>query len=217
MDKDSPSLPPGALRTSARLRSVASNIERDGSPTPTPSTSRPPRCKICRNPKKGHPRSGCPYASESPSVQAIYIKQSTPINGTPFTSFIPESRSRLGTPVSMVQPALTVTNHNSVSANPVTFIPTNQLTGPYSLPGDLRVLLGVKSLTLENFRVIGNNEWAFNISGSRECIERWIKEVKDNAGQAQLVHSSDDYNFRFIIGIILGIVSTFLFLAFMEF
>ncbi|KAF6749077.1 hypothetical protein DFP72DRAFT_1073635 [Ephemerocybe angulata] len=131
------------------------------------------------------------------------------------------------------------TPESASTVNLVRIIPNSKFTGQYLPMADLRILMGLKSLSVSGFRV-SEGGWGFFITGTREDVEAWIEELKESAatdGDAQAPEAetlltigdgdgqdapehevvSRQTSWGFYVTFILGVAAAYFLLAFVEF
>lgn len=206
--------------------------------TPGPS-GRVRCCTLCNRPKKGHPRTGCPYVIPVDSVrlQSLRSVQDKAMSASSFGRFSgakkAEGRRNAVTVLNTVEetqegpgpPADTM-----ITSLLAKHIPDSGLGDPaYTRVAELRALLGLRSLTVSDLSISASNNWTFRIAGERTMVESWVVDLKRVAWKVDKLTTASA-SFRghppqrmasttcivstFTIGLVTGSVFVFIILAF---
>jgi hypothetical protein len=151
------------------------------SPAPSITTaypSRAPRCRSCKLPKKGHPRSGCPNAPATPQHQFEGIPATAPpkIDSAP----IHEIRAPRSLSVSIfsIQEEAEATDNVVRSASTRTASPPSTENKYPRLGQHLCAILNATSLSLTKLQDQGLDKWEIRVMGDEgNNIQRWILTV----------------------------------------
>lgn len=167
-------------------------MESPASSISTVSSSRAPRCKTCKLPRKGHPRSGCPKA---PTPQDQLKSQGIPATAPPRIGPVTKlrknvSRSPSFSIVSIQEEPETTDGHVVCLASSRTAAPSPPPTGTGKdtmktkhprLVQDSHALLNANSLDLTNFQDRGLDEREVLVAGGRGDVGKWVLTMKKDS------------------------------------